>query len=315
MKLSIIIAVYNIEKYIAKCLDSVIKQKGDDIEIIIINDGSTDKSLKICEKYQKKDARIRIISEENKGLNTVRNVGYDNSRGEYIWHIDGDDYINEYSVDILRKYFGIYDIVYFNYNRIINKKIEKVNYDRKYDNDIDNYILGNIGVWNKIYKREVFNNNRFPDGCIYDDIYIVPSLVCSTNKIIFIDDYLYSYVYRNNSLSNTTKFNINEWVYCLDNVYNKLSKDYPVATECFYINQLLVYKYADEIRTGRKCHYRKYNTILKEKYPNYYKNKYYNNSLAKKIYIRLVYYNCITIVKLMTFFKLKVYNKLKKIDD
>ena len=311
-KLSIIIAVYNIEDYIGRCLDSVIKQKGDDIEILIVNDGSTDNSLNICKEYEKKDNRIRIISGKNKGLSTVRNKGYDNSTGEYIWHIDGDDYIEDGSVDILRKYIDKYDIIYFNYNKINNNTIEKIKYNKNYDNLCDKYILGYNVVWNKIIKRNIFDKDRFPEDCSYNDIYIIPTLVSKTKNIIFINEFLYNYVYRDNSLANTRVFNLKDYLYCLNNVYNKVYNYYPDAVECFFINQLIVYMYAKEIRYGNKFNYQKLNKILKDKFSKYYKNKYYNRNIYEKIYIRLVYYDIIFLVKLCTFLKLKVYNKYIK---
>ena len=311
-KISIIIAVYNIESYISKCLDSVIKQKGNDIEIIIVDDGSTDNSLNICQKYQKKDKRIRIIHQENKGLNSVRNVGFDNSTGEYIWHIDGDDYIEDNSIDILRKYIDKYDIIYFNYNKIENNKLKKEKYDKKYDNLCDKYILGYTTVWNKIFKRYLFFDDKFPEGNAYNDIYIIPTLIYKTNSIIFIDNFLYNYVYRYNSLSHTRKFNLEDLLCCFNHIYNKLYNNYPDAVECFWVNQLLFYNYAKKIRYGNKYNYKAINKILKDKFPKYYKNKYYNRNLYMKIYIKLIYYDMIFLVKLITFIKLKVINELKR---
>lgn len=311
-KISIIIAVYNIQDYIARCLDSVIKQKGEDIEIIIVDDGSTDNSLNICKSYQKKDQRIMIIHQENKGLNHVRNVGFDKSTGEYIWHIDGDDYIDENSIEVIRRYLDKYDIIYFNHNRVEKDKIEKIDYNKKYDTIADQYILSYNVVWNKIFKRYVFEDERFPEKYSYNDIYIIPTLVHKTRNIKFIKNDLYYYVYRENSLSKTRKYNLDEYVSCLNHVYNTLKDNYYDAVECFYVNQLLLYNYAKEIRFGVKYNYKKLNSILKEKFPNYYKNKYYNRNIYMRIYIRLIYYDKVLLVKFITWIKYKVLNKLKK---
>lgn len=308
-KISIIVAVYNIEKYLTKCLDSIIAQKGDDIEILIVDDGSTDKSYIICKEYQKKDKRINLIHQKNKGLSSSRNVGIDNAQGEYLWFVDGDDYIEDNSIEIIRKYLDKYDIICFGYNYIQNKTLTKVFDNKTYDNINDKYILSHIVAWNKVLKKALFDNDRFPEGYKYNDVYIIPSLAYKTDKIIFIKEYLYNYIYRDNSLSHTRKFNLDEYIYCLNNVYNKVNKKYPDAAICYYINQLLIYKYAKEIITKEKYNYRKINKLLKDKFPKYYKNKYYNTSISKKIYIRLIYYDCIIIVKIINYLKLKIFNK------
>lgn len=307
-KISIIIAVYNSSKYLCKCLNSVIMQKGDDIEIIIVDDGSNDNSLDICKEYEKNDRRIKIIHQDNKGLSAVRNIGFDNSTGEYIWHIDGDDYIEKNSVSIIRKYLDKYDIIFFDYNSITDNKVNKTQCSINYENIYDKYILSIPSVWNKVFKRSIFENDKFPSGKNYDDIYIIPSLVNKTKKIIYINEYLYNYVFHNGSLSLVRPFNLDDSLVCLDNVYYKIYKDYPDAAECFYINYLLVYNYISEVRRGLKFEYRKLNKILKNKFPKYYRNKYYNTNFFKKIYIRLVYYDIIILVKFITYLKINIYN-------
>jgi len=145
----------------------------------------------------------------------------------------------------------------------------------------------------------------------YNDFYIIPSLIYKTNKLVIIDDCLYNYVYRDNSLSHTRKFNGDEYVACLNHVYDKIYDLYPDATICFYVNQLLLFHYAKEIRYGLKYDYKKLNKILKEKTPKYYKNKYFNKNIYMKIYIRLMYYDRIFLVKLITFIKFKIIDKIQ----
>ena len=307
-KLSIIIAVYNIEKYLDKCLNSVISQKGNDIEILIVDDGSVDNSLNICKKYQKKDKRIVIIHQENSGLSSSRNTGIENAKGEYLWFIDGDDYISNGSVNTIRKYLDKYDIVCFNYYSIRNDKIVSKSSFKEYDTIQDKYILNAPTVWNKVIKKDIVVKERFPEKCSYNDIYIIPTFVRYTNKIIFIDEYLYNYVYRTNSLSNKRNVNMNDCLYCLDHVYEKINSLYPEAIECYYIDRLLVINYLKDVNYHRKYNYKEANKLLKSKFPKYYKNKYYNNNFFRKIYIRLVYINAIFIVKLITYIRIKIMN-------
>ena len=309
-KISIVIAVYNISSYIERCLDSVIKQKGDEIEILIIDDGSTDNSLDICKKYQKKDKRIKIFHQENKGLCAVRNIGLEKATGEYIWHIDGDDYIEDNSIDILRKYIDKYDIICFNFYKDIDGKLNKVKIKdiSCYDNIYDKYILSYTAVWNKVIKREVLESELFPVGNSYNDVYVIPTLVKKTKKIIFLDDYLYYYVHRKSSLSNTRKFNLKDRLECLDHVYDTLKDEYYDAAVLFYINELLIFYITWKIEYKRNANFRELNKVLKEKFPKYYKCKYWNTSLGRKIYIRLAYCNMFTLVKFLTYLKMKVFN-------
>ncbi len=309
-KISIIIAVYNVEKYLDRCINSVIKQKGDDIEILIVDDGSTDNSLKICKSFQKKDKRIKIVHQDNKGLSSARNFGFIKSTGEYIWHIDGDDYIEENSVDIIRKYINKYDILCFNFYNVFDGKITKASDPRFYFNEEEEYILSYSFAWNKVFKRDLFDKNSFPENNHYNGIGIISSLISKTKKIKFIDDCLYYYVYRSSSITYTRKFHLDEYIFCMERVYNSLYKEYPEAAMAYYINHLLLYRYAESVKTKRKFNYRELNKIAKNKFPKYYKNKYYNVSLSMKIYTRLIYYNMHFLVKVITFFRLKIFNKI-----
>ncbi len=179
-KVSVIIPVYNVEKYLQQCLDSIINQTLADIEIICINDGSTDSSLAILEEYAKKDARIKVINSENKGSSAARNIGMEAAKGDYIGFIDSDDWIdsNFYetlynaaiskNADIARTF---YDYNYLDrveeekyFNDIVRAAVEK-NRDLKINEH-------NVVIWNAIYKSELLklNNIRFPEdlSCVVD---------------------------------------------------------------------------------------------------------------------------------------------------
>ena len=165
---TIVLNVYNCEKYVKKCLDSLIKQTYKNLEILIINDGSTDKSLEICEKYQKKDNRIRIITHENCGLSLSRNAGIDNAKGEYIYFIDSDDYIEKDTIEYLYNLCKKYDskistcdpIDIYDYNVKVKNKKEKIEIVSSID--YVKMILLSVKrtgtVWNKLIKKELFNS-------------------------------------------------------------------------------------------------------------------------------------------------------------
>lgn len=120
IKISIIIPVYNVEKYLATCLDSVINQTYKNLEILLIDDGSTDSSGLICEQYSKKDTRIKTIHKKNGGLSDARNVGISYASGDYISFIDSDDFIDINTFTILNQYIKQYnaDIITFNYGSV-----------------------------------------------------------------------------------------------------------------------------------------------------------------------------------------------------
>ena len=194
MKLSLIIPIYNIDKYLDKCLNSISTQKNKDIEIILVNDGSTDKSLSICERYKKKDKRIKIINQENQGLSAARNVGLKYANGEFIWFIDGDDYIEDGSVERIMSLLNVEnDIIVFNYNKVKNGKIIKMKGYYNFDKIDTKYVLAFPSVWNKIFRKSILEVDLFPEGHVYEDLYAVPNLILRTKNIVFIEDFLYNY--------------------------------------------------------------------------------------------------------------------------
>lgn len=216
--LSIIVPVYNVERYLRRCIDSILKQTFRDFEVILINDGSTDNSRTICNEYKRLDTRINIINQKNGGLSSARNEGLKKANGEYIAFVDSDDYIsnnmfmkmmklaNEYNCDIVscgyRRFEGKFctneesseQIFKFSNREALNNYL--LNYDDK-DRKMDTV------VWNKIYRRTLFNNIEFPEGKIYEDGYVTYKLLYKANNIIHIDDELYYYFQKSDSISNS----------------------------------------------------------------------------------------------------------------
>ena len=202
-KVSIIIPVYNSEKYISKCLDSVLNQTYENIEVLVINDGSKDNSINILKEYEKKDNRIVVIDKENEGVAKTRNMGIKKATGEYIMFIDNDDYIDE---DYVEKYLSSNngeDIVIGSYKRtdIKDKVLFKYNLDE--NSTWSKYVV--LAPWAKLYKKEFLINNKieFLNYGIGEDVYF--NLLCysKTNKIKVINDFKYNWFYNNESVSNT----------------------------------------------------------------------------------------------------------------
>lgn len=201
-KVSIIIPVYNVEKYIARCIESVLNQTFNDFELILINDGSKDKSLEIMNNY-KNDNRVIIIDQKNMGPAKTRNKGIEEAKGEYIMFIDSDDYIDK---DYIEKYTDAlkeddYDLVMGGYQKINGDKIE---FTRKLkDAEFSKYIV--TGPVSKLYKKSFLTKNRvsFLDTTASEDVYFNLLAYSKNPKIKIIDNIGYYYVYNPTSLSNT----------------------------------------------------------------------------------------------------------------
>ena len=211
-KISIIIPVYNTKKYLRKCLDSVINQTLKEIEIICINDASTDSSKQILEEYSSKDKRIKIINNDhNLGQSLTRNKGLDIAKGEFIGFVDSDDYIEPQTYEI--SYFNAknddVDIVKFN-EIIFRDRLDKGYLNENYSNITSNVynirecwrIFSNV-IWNKIIKRSIINehNLRFIEGLYGEDFCFLKMLYPFINKVKIISPKFYHYRRRRNQLS------------------------------------------------------------------------------------------------------------------
>ncbi len=215
-KVSVIVPVYNTEIYLSRCLESIINQSYKNIEIICINDGSLDSSLKILKNYAKKDSRIIVIDQKNTGVAGARNAGLNRATGEIITFVDSDDYIHpemiEISLSTLIKYDS--DIIMFmalNSSPISEKtnfkKIDMKNLKLTEQSVSDlNFSIKDkmrcIFCWNKIYKRSVINNTRFNTTvCLSEDFLFNFFVFNNAKKCVFLDEKLYYYTGDNQSLS------------------------------------------------------------------------------------------------------------------
>lgn len=212
VKLSVIIPVYNVEKYLKRCLDSVINQTLKDIEILCINDGSTDDSLSILEEYKSKDSRIVIITQENKGLAATRNVGIENAKGEYLAFVDSDDWINAKFSECLYNSAkeNNCDIAVGNIMRVPNKgkATPFLQYENTqiYEDTNSKFEICDIPkmcyVWNRIYKRDQIlkYNIRFIEGKVYEDVIFSHKALFYLDKLITVPDAIYYYFRHSNSI-------------------------------------------------------------------------------------------------------------------
>lgn len=218
-KISIIVPVYNVQKYLDKCIQSIINQTYKNIEIILVNDGSTDNSGIICEKYADIDSRIIYINKQNSGLSSARNAGLDVCSGDYIGFVDSDDFIDS---TMYEKMFSFMinencDIVECGVNYCTDTEVE---YFRIQNNEVlsgkdalkrhlditSNLLLPRTAVWSKLYKRRFWSENRFPLGHVHEDYLLTCKDLYIAEKVGLLKEGLYFHLTTNKDSIVNSKF-------------------------------------------------------------------------------------------------------------
>lgn len=237
-RISVIVPIYNTEKYLARCIESILCQTYTNLEIILVDDGSTDKSGDICDFYARKDNRVKVVHKENGGAAAARNFALNMVTGQYIGFVDSDDTVEKDFFELLYELICQYDadISMVAYSEIemgekiakpkdkslivMNQKqaVKELLFDRK----IQNY------VWNKLYKRKLFQGVYFPIGVIYEDISVMYDLIRKIEKLVYLPESKYNYYIRKDSIVNTNSHQ--KRVDELDSVikrYKDAKRDFP----------------------------------------------------------------------------------------
>lgn len=226
---SVIVPIYNVEKYVGKCVDSIINQTHAELEIILVDDGSTDSSGKICDALKQQDERISVIHKENGGLSDARNCGIDHAAGEWVVFIDGDDFIHPHMIERLYQLAEQYDsdIVACGFEPVLEaEEIRPMEQTQKEAVHIyeTNDIFAQFGrleitlAWNKIYRKNLFDTIRYPKGRVHEDEYIIHHLAGECKRLVYTEEKLYYYLTRNGSImSKVTKQRIEDIAYALKN--------------------------------------------------------------------------------------------------
>lgn len=270
IKLTVAVAIYNVEKYLPKCLESLLNQtEKNGYEILLINDGSTDNSRKICEEFIEKGLNAKIIDKENGGLTSVRNLSIDLAKGENILFLDGDDYIENETMEIIFKELEDYDLLVFGFNWISENIVytderfleNKIYYNKQ---EISNLLFLNkinSGATNKIFKISILkeNNIKFLEFKSCEDIPFTNEYIQKCNNVKIINKVLYQYLYRENSLSNQKKYDF--YLNHLKLILYFLKK-INIKTDDFY--NYIVKEYVYLIREMRKNNAFKNDKILFE---------------------------------------------------
>ena len=284
-KVSIIIPVYNVEKYIRRCLNSLVNQTLSDIEIIVVNDGTPDNSQTIIDEYVKKyPNKVISIIKENGGQGSARNLGLEKATGEYIGYVDSDDYVE------LNMYEELYNKAKESNSDIIvcGNNLQSENYELISKDDVETeFLLGKMAVWNKLYKRKILIDNKikFRSKVWYEDLDFTMKVYFSSKKISYVDNHLYNYLLREGSTMNNDNIIRNlELIQAFDSLIDfckekdlyDMNKD-KIEFICIYHMYIFAItrvlntnnKYKDKIEIINK--FKKY---IKFNFPNFKKNKY-----------------------------------------
>lgn len=256
--ISIVVPVYNVEDYLEACVKSITNQQFKNIEVLLIDDGSTDRSGEICEEFSKIDSRIKVIHKENGGLSDARNCGLSACSGEFVTFIDSDDTVDKdyltYLYNLVDKYQAEMSICthrtilsterVVDKNKVYNKVLtstecmEKILYDKELD----------ISAWAKLYKIDLFNKIKFPVGKLFEDAFTTYKLVMASNRIGVGGESKYTYMVREGSIvtSKFTKSKMDLIDACVE-MENILGKKRPKLKKA--LNRKVVYAYVSTINS------------------------------------------------------------------
>ncbi len=241
--ISIIIPVYKVEAYLPKCIESILRQTYRDLEIILVDDGSPDRCGEICDQYAGKDERIRVIHKENGGVARARNDGIECATGAYISFIDSDDWIAENAYEILYQGLKQYGadcavgrcVTVYDRDGVLKPRENKASAVKCETSDeaMRHVLLNGSAVWNRLFKREVFREIRFPVGRVNDDEVVALHAYGECGRIVFLNQDTYYYRIRQNSIT-TSKFSLRN-VDCYYNSVDNLEfirEKKPQLEEC-----------------------------------------------------------------------------------
>lgn len=317
IKVSVIVPVYNMERYLKRCLDSLVCQSLKEIEIIVVNDGSQDHSQDIIDSYVSKYSQIISLKKENGGLSDARNYALPYAKGEYIAYLDSDDYVD---YDFLEKMYeatqyGQKKVVVCGYLQEWPDRCEHV-IEKNYSSIYEYIARGEVVAWNKIYKRSWLNelNILFPKGLLYEDVEYFLKVMANIQdiyEIAFVEECLIHYIQRDDSITYTqTKRvdNIHDVVDHVIDYYQRFSIAYYQAmeykmTKGFFGHFLMKYKHIGDKKL-RKQLLKKHWIYVKNTFPYWQKNPALNKYASGfiKIYLKMM---CLPIYKIICILPMK----------
>ena len=293
MKVSIIVPVYNTEAYLSKCIDSILNQTYSNIELILINDGSTDNSESIIKKYSSANSNIKYITQKNSGQSKARNKGLEVATGDYIVFADSDDFLESNMIEELIKPFSEDNDIeiticnyYIYYSK--NNKIKNVLFQNNIPDLKRAYLIEAPGPCFKIFKKNLLKDFAFPEDIIYEDLACIPYLIAKAKKIYYVPKYLYYYRQHSNSIVNSYGYSPNKLdvlkasEILLNKFQDKTVNEYLPEVEfvlikhLFYVAGLRFFRYPKPVSKLKLI------SDFKDKYlENYQDNSYYKSLITK----------------------------------
>ena len=300
--ISIIVPVYNVEKYLKKCVDSIVNQTYKNLEIILVDDGATDNSVKICDELVELDNRIKVYHKKNGGLSDARNYGVERATGDYIGFVDSDDYIDAEMYE--RLYEAIkkenVDVAECNLKIVYPEKTDLFT-DQKYyqicnkQEYLEEYlkiekIFGSACV--RLTKADIAKKLKFPVGKLYEDTYYAYDLIGIVDKYVIVDNPYYNYLMRENSITNA-KFNprIFDLIEIVEKFHTNVYKNYPSLKEAADCRKMYAYfsvlnSILLEEDFKNNSFYKQIIDYFKEEYTKLLRNKYITRN--RKLSILLI---------------------------
>ena len=310
MKLiSVIVPVYNVEKYLSKCLESIINQTYQNLEIICVDDGSTDSSPKILEEYAKKDTRIKIITRQNGGLSAARNTGLKNATGEFISFVDSDDWIDlETYEKAIGRFSDDVDSVCYAAAIVCDDGVEdcyeeeRLWHSVKYSGKIllkdESFYNLTHTVWNKVYRKSIIDkyNIDFPEGLIHEDFAFYTKYMAFAPRTFCLNEYLYFYRKRQNSImSENVSSKSSHFLDCLknfENTYEFFKKYNLLKTHEIVLTRMFCACLCDDYKNAHKSYKKKVlayanSLVLQIDIGDYFKNDFWIKNIKKKRYWKI----------------------------
>lgn len=298
-KISIIVPIYNVQDYLRKCIDSLIDQTYKNIEIILVNDGTKDDSQAIVDEYVIKYPEIiKSYIKENGGLSDARNFGIKKASGEYITFVDSDDYVDKSLIEKLYNKIkeDKSDIVASGCFFVYEDKTKILSLSVSDNDDIKKAMIDLFpSAWGKLYRKEIFEKNLFKKGIWFEDVEFLMRVYPTIKKISIVNEPLYYYIQRENSITYTYNEKLNDLVENWNGIINyykenNFFEEYQQELEYSYIR----YTFATYIKRLAKT--KDYNKFIvgrdfainnaKKIFPNYKNNKYIKRLKPKDMYLR-----------------------------